>query len=88
VLVSEYQAIDMHCIVFHAKFYGGLLITVLRNKQRLKKNGGQKFTSSIVEIFLIFQPRHLKKGQALEKVSVFLDIFPVNRMDNPTSNLT
>jgi hypothetical protein len=37
VLVSGYQSIDMHCIVSPVKFDGGLSISVLRNKQPLKK---------------------------------------------------
>jgi hypothetical protein len=64
MLVSEYQSIDMHCIVLPVKFDDRLSISVLRNKQHFKKNGRQKFPFSDFEIF---QPRHLKKGQTLEK---------------------
>jgi hypothetical protein len=46
VLVSGYQSIDMHCIVLPVKFDGALSISVLRNKQLLKK-GGQKFKAQI-----------------------------------------
>jgi hypothetical protein len=49
VLVSEYQSIDMHCIVVPVKFDGGLAMSVLRNK-------GQKFSFSKT-----FQPRHSEK---------------------------
>jgi hypothetical protein len=35
------------------------------------KNGRQKVTFSKSSDFLIFKRRHLKKGKALEKVSLF-----------------
>jgi hypothetical protein len=37
VLVSGYQSIDMRYIMFFVKFYAGLSISVLRNKQLFKK---------------------------------------------------
>jgi hypothetical protein len=43
-LLSGYQSIDMHCIVLPVKFDGRLSISVLRNKQLFKANGGQKLT--------------------------------------------
>jgi hypothetical protein len=55
MLVSGYQAIDMYRIVLPVKFNGGLSISVLRNKQLLKKVEVKKFK------ILIFNSRHLKK---------------------------
>jgi hypothetical protein len=82
VLDFGYQSIDMHCIVLPLKFDGGLFISVLRNKQLFKKMDAKS------SHFLIFKPRHLKKGHTLEK-SHFLDVlFLVNGMGNPTLNLT
>jgi hypothetical protein len=42
VLVSEFQSIDMHCIVLSLKFYGRLSISVLGNKQPFKKTWRSK----------------------------------------------
>jgi hypothetical protein len=65
VLDSEYQSINIHCIVLNVKFDGGLSISVLRNKQLFKKKRRSK--SSHFQVcssgFLFFQPRHLKKVQ-------------------------
>jgi hypothetical protein len=51
MLLTRYQSIDMHCIVFPAKFDGRLSISVLGNKYPFKKNGRQKLTFSNGSIF-------------------------------------
>jgi hypothetical protein len=68
-LISGYQSIDMHCIVLPAKFDAGLCISVLRNKQLLKKRTSNIF--QVVQIYIIFKPRILKKGQTLWKNAYF-----------------
>jgi hypothetical protein len=37
VLISRYQLLDMHCIVFSVKFDGALSISFVRNKQLYQK---------------------------------------------------
>jgi hypothetical protein len=55
VLDSGYQPRDMHCIVLTVKFDGGLSISVLRNKQLLKKKEVNSSHFLEVQIFFIFQ---------------------------------
>jgi hypothetical protein len=82
-LVAGYQSIDMHFIVLPVKFDGGLSFSVLRKKQLFEKKR-QKFTSSKSSKFLIFQPRHLKKGQILEKsLTSFVAHFSCERDGQP-----
>jgi hypothetical protein len=88
VLIFEYQSIDVHRIVLPVKFEGEVFVSVPRNKQLFKKNGGQKILIFKKFKLLIFKPRHLKKGQTLEKVHFLGLIFFVNRIDNSSSNLT
>jgi hypothetical protein len=71
VFVSGNQSIDMHCIMLPVKSDGTLSISVLRNKQLFKKMEVKSSHFQIVLMFLIFKSRHLKKGQTLEKVSLF-----------------
>jgi hypothetical protein len=46
VLVFEYPSIDVHCIVLPVIFNGGLFISVLRNRQLLTNEWGQKITGN------------------------------------------
>jgi hypothetical protein len=67
VLLSGYQSIDMHYILLSAKFYGGLSISVLRNRQLFEKNEVKKSS----QLFSIFKPRHLKKDRPWKKSFFF-----------------
>jgi hypothetical protein len=58
VLVSEYQPIDMHCIMSPVKFDSGLSISFLRNRQLFAKKGCQKITFSNSSKFSLFTLRH------------------------------
>jgi hypothetical protein len=89
MLVSGYQSIDMLCIVLSVKFYGGLSISVLKNKQLLKKNGRQKVNIFKKFKFLNLSNPPFEERTDLVKSFTFLEpISLVNKMDNPTSNLT
>jgi hypothetical protein len=86
---SRYHSIDMHCIMLPVKFDDGLSISVLENKQLYKKNGSQNFTLSKSYWFFNFQTPPFEERTDLGKSLAFLElIFLVNKMDNPTSNLS
>jgi hypothetical protein len=72
------------------KFYGGLFISFLRNKQLLPKKGeGPKITVSNSSDFFNFQIPIFEERADLGRSLTFLElIFLVNEMDNTTSNLT
>jgi hypothetical protein len=76
MLVSGYQSIDMHCIVFPVKFDGEFSISFLRNRQLLTEKGGPKITlSNMWSRFFDFKTPLLEKGQTLEKVVLFWSSF-------------
>jgi hypothetical protein len=82
--LSRYQSIDMLRIVVSVKFDGGLSISVLKNKQLYKK----KWTPKVQKVQILSNPA-IEERTDLGKSFTFLEpIFLVNRMDNPTSNLT
>jgi hypothetical protein len=85
-LISGYQSIDMHCIKRHVKFDNGLSISVLRNKQLLKKMDVNIFKWFR---FFDFQTPPFGERADLGKSLTFLAlIFLVNVMNDQTSNLT
>jgi hypothetical protein len=69
MLVSEYQSIDMLCIVLSVKFEGGLSILVLRNKQLYKKKRTSKVQKVQISQTPPFEERTdlVKRGNATDR---------------------
>jgi hypothetical protein len=85
VSVSGYQPIDIHLIVLPVKFDGSLSISVLKNKQFLKKMERQKSTFSKSSEFFNFPIPTLEKRT---DPHFFGAHFLVNGMANPISIFT
>jgi hypothetical protein len=69
--VSGYQSIDIHCIVLSVKFDGGLSISVLRNKQLLKKMEWKVHIVKYKLRFFDFQSPLFEERTDLEKFHFF-----------------